>query len=73
MNIAAVTMADESDEILLKSLVWLQKKQESLKAGFSVEFNGEEYSFFPTYIERYSCCSKYYLKSFGNMCGSITI
>ena len=53
MKITAVTMADESDPILLKSLVWLQKKQESLKEGFSVQYKEDEFTFFPTFIERY--------------------
>ena len=45
-------MADEKDDVLLKALVWLQRRQESLSDGFSVEFNGEEYVFFPKYIDR---------------------
>ena len=49
-------MADESDEVLVKAVVWLQKKQESLKDGFSIEYKGSEYTFFPNYLDRY--CAK---------------
>ena len=46
-------MAEESEEVLLKAVVWLQKKQESLKEeGFSLEFKGFDYTFYPTYIDR---------------------
>ena len=45
-------MAEETDAVLLKAVVWLQKRQERLRDGFSVEFKGEEYIFIPKYIDR---------------------
>ena len=48
----AVIMAEETDAVLLKAVVWLQKRQERLRDGFSVEFKGEEYIFIPKYIDR---------------------
>ena len=45
-------MAEESEPIIAKAIVWLQERQESLKEGFEVEFKGGEYIFAPTYIDR---------------------
>ena len=45
-------MADEKEEVILKSNVWLQKQEESLKDGFTITFKGEQFTFFPTYIDR---------------------
>ena len=46
-------MAEESDPVLVKAILWLQKRQESLKDdGFTVEFKGGEYTFLPKYIDR---------------------
>ena len=45
-------MAEEKDEVILKSILWQQKQQESLKEGFTITFMGEEFVFFPTYIDR---------------------
>ena len=64
LNSVAVTMADESDDVLVKAVVWLQKKQESMKDGFSIDYKGSEYTFFPTYLDRY--CIYSVLKSFGH-------
>ena len=49
----AVIMAEESEPVIARAIVWLQERQESLKDGFIVEFKGEEYIFAPTYIDRY--------------------
>ena len=46
-------MADESDPVLVKAILWLQKRQEGLKNGFTVEYKGGEYIFVPKYIDRY--------------------
>ena len=46
-------MAEEKEEVLLKATLWLQKQEESLKEeGFSVIYNGEEFTFLPTFIDR---------------------
>ena len=50
---SAVIMADESDPVLVKAILWLQKRQEGLKDGFTVEYKGGEYIFVPKYIDRY--------------------
>ena len=47
-------MADEGEETLEKAVIWLQKQQESLTGGFTVEYKGGEYTFFPKYIDRYN-------------------
>ena len=46
-------MADESDDVLQKALLWLQKQQESFREdGIPVEFDGNEYIFLPDYVDR---------------------
>ena len=45
--------AAENEEVFQNLVVWLQKTQESMKQdGFTVQFNGAEYTFFPMYIDR---------------------
>ena len=48
----AVIMADEGEEVLRKAILWLQKQQEKLRNGFSIEYVGKEYSFVVSYIDR---------------------
>ena len=45
-------MAEETDKVLMNALLWLQKRQEMLREGFSVEYNSEEYVFLPEYVDR---------------------
>ena len=49
---AGIVMAEEKEEVVLKSHVWLQKQEESLKDGFTITFKGEQFTFFPKYIDR---------------------
>ena len=46
-------MAEEKEEVILKSILWLQRQQESLAEGFTVVYKEKEYTFFPKYIERH--------------------
>ena len=45
-------MAEEGDKVLNDALLWLQKQQELLTEGFSVEYDDDEYVFLPKFIER---------------------
>ena len=45
-------MADEGEEILEKAVLWLQKQQEELRDGFSIQFKDKEYTFLVDYIDR---------------------
>ena len=45
-------MGDEKEEVILKSVFWLQKREEELKDGFTVTYKGQEFVFVPRYIER---------------------
>ena len=46
-------MAEETDKVIEKAIVWLQERQEILKNdGILVVFKGEEYVFLPKYIDR---------------------
>ena len=45
-------MAEESEQVLLKSIIWLQERQEMLSEGFQVEYDENEYTFIPTFIDR---------------------
>ena len=46
-------MTEESDPVLVKAILWLQKRQESLKDGFVVQHRGGDYVFAPSYIDRW--------------------
>ena len=45
-------MAEEAEEISQKAIIWLQKQQEKLRDGFSIEFQQEEYTFLVEYVDR---------------------
>ena len=45
-------MAEEGDKVLNDALLWLQKQQDLLTEGFSVEYDDDEYVFLPKFIER---------------------
>ena len=45
-------MGDEKDDVILKSVLWLQKREEEMTDGFTVTYKGQEYVFVPRYIER---------------------
>ena len=45
-------MAEESDDVLLKSVLWLQERQEMLRDGFDVEYAENQYTFVPNFIDR---------------------
>ena len=51
-RVLAVLMADEKDAILLKMVLYLQKKQNGLLEGFTVTFKGEEFVFLPSFVDR---------------------
>ena len=48
----AIIMAEESDPILVKAILWLQERQESLRDGFVVQYREGEYIFAPKYLDR---------------------
>ena len=45
-------MADEGEKFLEKAVIWLQGQQEKLTDGFSIQFQGQEYSFVVEFIDR---------------------
>ena len=51
-RVLAVLMADEKDAILLKMVLYLQKRQNELLEGFTVNFKGEEFVFLPSFVDR---------------------
>ena len=51
-RVLAVIMAEEKDSVLLKMVVYLQKKQNELLEGFTVNFKEEEYVFLPRFVDR---------------------
>ena len=52
-RVLAVIMADEKDPIMIKMVLYLQKKQNQLLEGFTVKHKGEEYCFLPAFVDRY--------------------
>ena len=48
----AIIMAEEKDEVLQKATLWLQKREETLKGGFSVVYKGEQFTFLPKFFDR---------------------
>ena len=50
--LVGVIMAEEGDQVLANALLWIQRQQELLRDGFSIENNNEEYTFLPEYIDR---------------------
>jgi hypothetical protein len=51
-RVLAILMAEESEEIVTKLVLYLQKKQNNLLDGFTVIYNNEEYSFVPKFVDR---------------------
>ena len=51
-RLLSVLVAEESEEIMLKLVLYLQKKQNNLLDGFTVTYKDEEYTFVPTFIDR---------------------
>jgi len=45
-------MAEESESVLQKAVIWMQQQQECLKDGFEVTLDDHEYLFVPDYIDR---------------------
>ena len=52
-RVLAVLFADEKEEILKKLVLYLQRKQNELLDGFTVTHNEEEFTFVPSFIDRY--------------------
>lgn len=48
----AVVMADEGEKFLEQAVVWLQRQQEKLVDGFTVEYKDQEYAFVVEFIDR---------------------
>ena len=51
-RLLSVLVAEESEEIMVKLVLYLQKKQNNLLDGFTVTYKDEEYTFVPTFIDR---------------------
>ena len=60
-RVLAVLMAEEKTAILTKMVLWLQEQQNSLGEGFTVNYKGEDYMFFPTFVDRYIFFRKFSL------------
>ena len=48
----AVIMCEEGEELLQNCVKWLQKQQMKLDDGFSIQFQGQEYTFLVQFIDR---------------------
>ena len=48
----AVIMCEEGEELLENCVKWLQKQQMKLDDGFSIQFQGQEYTFLVQFIDR---------------------
>ena len=53
-RVLSILMAEEKTDILTKMVLYLQKQQNLLTEGFSVIYKGENYIFFPKFVDRYS-------------------
>ena len=51
-RVLAILMAEESEDIVTKLVLYLQKKQNNLMDGFTVIHNNEEYTFVPKFVDR---------------------
>ena len=54
-------MAEEKEDVLINATLWLQKQEERLRNGFSVEYKGEEFTFVPKYTDRYANSALVYI------------
>ena len=52
-RVLAIVMAEEKTATLTKMVLYLQKQQNMLNEGFTVNYKGEEYMFFPKFVDRY--------------------
>ena len=71
-RVLAVVMAEESEVVVKNTVIWLSKQQESLSDGFNVEFDGMEYTFFPSFKERHDKKMDRLLTGVGDGCDSCT-
>ena len=53
-RVLAIVMAEEKTVTLTKMVLYLQKQQNMLNEGFTVNYKGEEYMFFPKFVDRYN-------------------
>ena len=51
-RVLAVLMSEEKTDILLKMVLYLQKKQNELLGGFTVNYKQEDYVFLPRFVDR---------------------
>ena len=51
-RLLALIMAEEKDPVLLKMVLYMQKKQNSLEDGFTVSFKEADYVLVPSFIDR---------------------
>ena len=63
-RLLSVLVAEESEEIMVKLVLYLQKKQNNLLDGFTVTYKDEEYTFVPTFIDRSEGLDQYGLGFF---------
>ena len=52
-RLLAVVMAEEKHQVLLKMVLYMQKKQNELLGGFTVQYKQEDYVFVPRFVDRY--------------------
>ena len=52
-RVLAIVMAEEKTDTLTKMVLYLKRQQNLLCEGFTVDYKGEEYMFFPKFIDRY--------------------
>ena len=48
----AILIAEEKLSNLTELVLLLQEREESMKSGFTVSYNDEEFKFYPSYIDR---------------------
>ena len=51
-RLLAIIMAEEKTDILIKMVLYMQKKQNELLEGFHVNYKGEDYFFLPKFVDR---------------------
>ena len=51
-RLLSILMAEESEPIMVKLVLYLQQKQNNLLEGFTIMFKDEEYTFVPKFIDR---------------------
>ena len=51
-RLLSILLAEESEKIMVKLVLYLQEKQNNLLDGFTITYKDEEFTFVPKFIDR---------------------